>query len=1625
MYVQSHLNPMAKQSALLMSMGPSIACTSVRLALPLLALNLQRTGLHLCLVFVCNRNISPAASIRCVPCALAWGCSILVGGSDGCAVFYSLDGTVQQRFGCNPRIDATGSGSHLMREITAAAFNSTGETAVIGSWNHFCLFTYSLRQSLWEEAKPRQVTNMQAVTAVAWRQDGTRLAVGSLFGAVDAFDVCIRRFRYKGHFELTYSSPSQVIVKRLNTGIRIVLKSIHGYEIVKVNIFQERYVIANTLDNRSRAESLLLGDLITYKLSEITWSNGGTEKFVFDNPSYCIIYRSGELIIVEYGRNEVIGTVRTENISGHLISLRMVESSMRSPPTVAGIVSQTGKSSPPSTKIAYLIDAHTIGIKDLTSNGSTSLTHDSRIDWLELNGNGTALLFRDRHRRLNLFKVATQSRITLVDYCTYVQWVPDSDVVVAQSRKNLCVWYNINAPDQVTSHQISGDVENVERRSGYTEVLVDEKHSMATYLLDESLIEFDRAVDATHFGSAGEILESLDFSPETEGLWNKLDRIAHSCNDFRISGRCSAAVGNVARSRYLRKLDKLLSTSQIHLDDYRIRTRCLLLAKAVVDAEAVVVSQGHIVEAVAMHLWLHEFERAIQVSKNRGLASVRAMRRALCQYFLNSRQEARAAEFTSSEDPPNDAALLYLRGGLPCYAARLAKRSHLSNSPTSIERTALSLTSQGLYELAGDLLKIIEQHQRAMECYVDGAAFRKAVDLARSYFPGRVVELHEAWGDHLLSIDAVEMAVNHYIEANAVIKAIEALMASRQWIKAAQMLDGKSADVARPYQLQLGYHYEVCGDVTSAEKWYVVAGAPERAVTMYISRDQCEHASRIASTFCDRKRLHMLCVSQAQNLESLGRLKDAERLYIAIDEADMAINMYKKYRKYDEMVALVEQHRSDLVDETHKYLAQHLEAEGNLRRAEYHYCEASEWLSAVNMYRANDMWPEAIRVAEVHGGTNASKRVAYAWALALGGDSGARLLSQRDLVGPAIDFAIESGAFDHAFDLATSVCPAKLPEVHLKHALYLEDEEKYREAEAEFIKASKPREAIDMYIHQQAWDNALAIATKYDPSAVSDVDAAHARVEQDAGRLQRAEELYVSAGKPELALAMYRDASLWSAALALAERHLPHEVTEISLAMTQACAEGKGTTKSEIIALGQQWENRGEWTRAVEAYLGGSEASISAHDLEGIWGAALSVARTRLASDARDRVFRDVTARLREIGSYELAAELLYEQNRRDEGVLCALEGECWSKAREIAKGIPTLESKVEDACRAARLRAEGSDSALLLGGDMTALDALAKRKEWKSLWLLADRQRIQTDRLTSYACRQAIDVLDSQGDGPKALEIFLERTDVGVPMHGDVCQKISIAILCQDREQDSNHSTTLLPCVAQCRELLLRLCEANSCSTGNFVPNEEDSISRLFFTVHYYSIYLRSLHHGIQAIGLKAVVTLLHYTDIIPSDKVFYLAGTLARQLGQTNLAFLLLNRYIDITEAMEDCNPSIIDNFDFAVATNVPHQIKLPEKQHVADLNAREETRDWVLSLCVDKSVDQQLPSAAEALGTNYAGLYAYDLPRCVVTGYPIQSWEMLEINNYVANKVDWNAFVRATKTCPWTGQPQGPLY
>lgn len=129
--------------------------------------------------------------------------------------------------------------------------------------------------------------------------------------------------------------------------------------------------------------------------------------------------------------------------------------------------------------------------------------------------------------QLHLYDIESAAKTTVLSFCSYVQWVPGSDVVVAQNRGNLCIWYNIDNPENITMFPIKvgrhtgclcsrvdqcsvckgnwsgttftpclqGDVVDVERADGKTEVVMTEGVSTVAYALDEGLIEFGTAVD--------------------------------------------------------------------------------------------------------------------------------------------------------------------------------------------------------------------------------------------------------------------------------------------------------------------------------------------------------------------------------------------------------------------------------------------------------------------------------------------------------------------------------------------------------------------------------------------------------------------------------------------------------------------------------------------------------------------------------------------------------------------------------------------------------------------------------------------------------------------------------------------------------------------------------------------------------------------------------------------------------------------------------------------------------------------------------------------------------------------------------------------------------------------------
>jgi intraflagellar transport protein 172 len=442
-----------------------------------------------------------------------------------------------------------------------ARVNTTGDAIAVGNYNRFFIYTYNSKKLQWEETYHKIIENYYSVTALCWKPDVSCLVTGSLCGSIDIFESCLKRSIYGDKFEITYLSATQLNVKNIENNKRLLIKTQLSPEILKMNIFNNNIVF-------STKDSLIIGDVDGGKYSEILWTVSGKEVYDFTNPGMCLMYHTGELIIVEYGKNEIMGHVKTDYIHPNLVSARVDQEKDR-------II------------IAFLLDPLTLNIQNLTSGEILlNYTHDLNVEFLDLSKTGDKIIFRDIKKTLYLFNIPEKKKYILLNYCNFVQWIPETQVLVAQENKNLCIWYNIEDISNIKTITIKGTVEEVRKSDNKTEVLVEEGSETQIYLLDNNLINLNEAIELNDIAKAVSILEYIGKPNETEIYWKILSKKALEAGNLPIAQHCFAAVGNYPKSNYIKKLIK--ESDEKGLDDPTIKTKILLLMKQIAEAEEII-----------------------------------------------------------------------------------------------------------------------------------------------------------------------------------------------------------------------------------------------------------------------------------------------------------------------------------------------------------------------------------------------------------------------------------------------------------------------------------------------------------------------------------------------------------------------------------------------------------------------------------------------------------------------------------------------------------------------------------------------------------------------------------------------------------------------------------------------------------------------------------------------------------------------------------------------------------------------------------------------------------------------------------------------------------------------------
>ncbi|PIO75437.1 tetratricopeptide repeat protein [Teladorsagia circumcincta] len=674
----------------------------------------------------------------------------------------------------------------------------------------------------------------------------------------------------------------------------------------------------------------------------------------------------------------------------------------------------------------------------INDNIEVSITHTTIIDWLELSETATKLLFRDKRSRLFLLDGNRQS--SLLSFCTYVQWVPGSDVIVAQSGNSLHVWYNPALPDQVTTTAIKGEIEGVLRDAERTEVIVQEENAKVAYELDSVQIDFGSALEAGDLDKAAAFLDHYKVD-DAYSMWNKVAQIALEQSNFFVAQRCFAALNDYPRARAAFRLTEMAEVTAKEIggdgtQHWKIRANAAQLLRKFKEAEKIYLENNAIEEAIEMYQLLQKWDEALDIAKAVNYPGFDQLKANYYRTLFDTGQDAKAAELKIADGDVAGAVSLYMKAKKPVQALETAlSDSSLSNDHQLMASIASQLMQSHIYDKAGELYEHMRDFEKALECYTNGQTFNKAIQLARFAAPEKVVSLEEQWGDYLVSEGQHDASINHFLEANSLVKAAEAAIQAKEWGKAVQIVDViQDSHISSDFYGRIAAHYATTEELDRAERLYVEANLQKEAIAMYIKNNRWADAYRLSEEFLGKEETFALYEAKAEELEQQGRYADAEQLYVSIGMSNRAVLMYKNAERNDDVIRLVEKYHGEHLQDTHKRLGMEHEERGDLRSAEEEYLKAGDIKAAINMYREKEMWTDAYRLARSEGGEQEQKQVALLWAKSLGGEAGVKLLNKFGMLNEAIDHFSEIGTFDFAFELARLGAKERLPGIDLNEA---------------------------------------------------------------------------------------------------------------------------------------------------------------------------------------------------------------------------------------------------------------------------------------------------------------------------------------------------------------------------------------------------------------------------------------------------------------------------------------------------------------------------------------------------------------------------------------------------------------
>ena len=297
---------------------------------------------------------------------------------------------------------------------------------------------------------------------------------------------------------------------------------------------------------------------------------------------------------------------------------------------------------------------------------------------------------------------------------------------------------------QVTLREVKGEIVDIERRNGKSEVIVkadDDPSFESAYFLSEACIHFTEALNVKDYAFCAKLLDKIEPSVEQKAMWNQLlDASLQNCN-LPILECCASALQNVSLARFIRSISEPLDLS--NAKNWKTRAKLCELSRDFDEAENIYLANNGKEKVIKMYENLEMFSDAIRVMSKVKDPNIEEKRERYLKMLIKSNSQDKAAVIKESEGDIAGAITLYLQGGFVERAADLCIRNGIVEPLHLLREVALALETIKLYENCGDMYTTINLHKEALSCYTKGGISLKAAAAAEKCATKQVKTLEQ------------------------------------------------------------------------------------------------------------------------------------------------------------------------------------------------------------------------------------------------------------------------------------------------------------------------------------------------------------------------------------------------------------------------------------------------------------------------------------------------------------------------------------------------------------------------------------------------------------------------------------------------------------------------------------------------------------------------------------------------------------------------------------------------------------------------------------------------------------------------------------------------------------------